>query len=147
MEQHYRNLENIYHNHNLNSFFQAQVHISREKAILTIPISEKLFHAANATHGAVYFKALDDAAFFAANSVEKEVFVLTSSFNIYLTRPITSGEMKAVGILCNKAGSQFIAEAILYDSEENEIARGIGVYIKSKIKLAKELGYKKLSES
>jgi uncharacterized protein (TIGR00369 family) len=142
MEQHYRKLENMYHNHNLNAFFQAKVHISHEKAVLTIPISEKLFHAANATHGAVYFKALDDAAFFAANSVENEVFVLTSSFNIYLTGPITSGEMKAIGKLCSKTGSQFIAEAILYDTNGQEIARGSGVYIRSKIKLTEEMGYK-----
>ncbi|MHA2168847.1 MAG: PaaI family thioesterase [Candidatus Kariarchaeaceae archaeon] len=141
MEQHYRKLENMYHNHNLNAFFQAQVRISHENAVLTIPISEKLFHAANATHGAVYFKALDDAAFFAANSVEMEVFVLTSSFTIYLTKAIITGEMKAVGKLCNKTGSQLIAEAILYDSQDNEIARGSGVYIRSKIKLTEEMGY------
>ena len=49
---------------------------------IDLTISDKYFHALNAIHGTVYFKLLYDAAFFAANSVVKDVFVLTSSFNL-----------------------------------------------------------------
>src|SRR5205085_7842937 len=34
--------------------------ISEEKAELTLKVEEKFFHAANAIHGSVYFKMLDD---------------------------------------------------------------------------------------
>ncbi len=45
----------------------------------------------------VYFKALDDAAFFAANSVVEDVFVLTTNFNIQLLRTVTEGTLIATG--------------------------------------------------
>ena len=37
-----------------------------------------MFHAAGAGHGTIYFKMLDDAAFYAANSMVEEQFVLTT---------------------------------------------------------------------
>ncbi|MHA2248942.1 MAG: hotdog domain-containing protein [Candidatus Kariarchaeaceae archaeon] len=141
-EDHFRNLEKMYHNHRLNSVFNAKLSISRKIAIVEIPVGDHLFHAANAVHGSVYFKALDDAAFFAANSIVKDVFVLTTSFNIYLTRPISNGYMKAVGKLVNYNNTQYIAEAILYNSENKEIGRGSGLYVKSKMQLTEELGYR-----
>ena len=36
-----------------------------------MPIKKDYFHALEAIHGSVYFKILDDAAFFAAQSVVK----------------------------------------------------------------------------
>jgi acyl-coenzyme A thioesterase PaaI-like protein len=53
----------------------------------------------------LYFKLLDDAAFFAVNSVVRDVFVLTVSFNIYLTRPVSAGELKASGRAAHGASS------------------------------------------
>ena len=115
--------------------------VADRSAVITIPIGPKFFHAAGATHGSVYFKALDDAAFFAANSIVDDVFVLTTSFNIYLTQPITDGIMRAEGKLSYVNKSQLIGEAVLFDSNDEEIARGSGMYIKSKIKLTPEIGY------
>ena len=136
MEQHYTKLENLYHNHNLNAVFQARVKISDEKAVLTIPISDKLFHAANATHGAVYFKVLDDAAFFSANSVVPDKWVLTANFSLYLIRPITSGEIRAVGKVVNIGRTQIIAESVAYNSEGKKIASGSGTFVISELKLS-----------
>ncbi len=138
---HFTKLERMYENHPLNKFFKARIDVNEKKSLVTLPISEKLFHAANAVHGSVYFKALDDAAFFAANSIVGDVFLLTTSFNIYLTRPISSGEMRAVGTLVNFNNTQLIAEAVLYDSDNREIARGSGVYVKSRLKLTNAMGY------
>ncbi len=50
-------------------------------------VGPHLHHAGGAVHGANYFKAMDDAAFFAANSLVDDVFVLTVSFNVYFLRP------------------------------------------------------------
>ena len=139
--EHYRKLENMYHNHPLNEFYEAKMTISDRSAVITIPIDPKLFHAAGATHGSVYFKALDDAAYFAVNSIVDDVLVLTTSFNIYLTRPIMEGRMRAEGKLSYVNKSQLIGEAVLFDSNDEEIARGSGMYIKSKIKLTPDIGY------
>jgi acyl-coenzyme A thioesterase PaaI-like protein len=84
---------------------------------------------------------LDDAAFFAANSLERDVFVLTTSFTTYLTRPVSSGRLRSVGRVVNRNKSQFIAESVLHDSEGNEIGRGSGVFVRSKIPLGKTRGY------
>ena len=87
------------------------------------------------------FKMLDDAAFFAANSLETEFFVLTTSFTTYLTRPVVEGKLKAVGKVVNQNKSQFIAESIVYDSKGREVGRGNGIFVRSKQLLIDAKGY------
>jgi acyl-coenzyme A thioesterase PaaI-like protein len=84
---------------------------------------------------------LDDAAFFAVNSLENEFFVLTTSFTTYITRPVSRGTITAIGKVVNANRSQWIAEAVLYDDEHREIGRGNGVFMRSKIALAETPGY------
>lgn len=141
-ELHYRKLENLYHTAKCNEYYQPTIKISQGSAQLIISVGERFFHAANAVHGSVYFKMLDDTAFFAANSLAEKVLVLTANFNLYLLKPITHGEMKAKGKVVNNLGSSFIAESILFNSEGEEVARGTGTFVKSKIKLTEEIGYK-----
>ena len=54
----------------------ARVSIKKGEAHITLPVRKELYHAAGAMHGALYFLALDNAAFFAANSLVEDVFVL-----------------------------------------------------------------------
>ena len=140
-KQHYKKLENMYLASPLNDFYGETISISNSYAEVEIEVKEAFFHAAQAVHGSVYFKLLDDSAFFAANSLEKEFFVLTSSFNTYLTRPITSGKMKAIGKVVNINRTQFIAESVVCNSDGKEIARGSGVFVRSKIPLMSVEGY------
>ena len=119
--------------------------VTEGKAEISIDIEPKMFHAAGATHGSVYFKMLDDAAFFAANSLEPEFFVLTTSFTTYITRPINGGKMIARGNVVNKNRSQWIVESIVYDSENREIGRGNGIFVRSKNLLSEVPGYKNYS--
>ena len=84
---------------------------------------------------------LDDAAFFAANSLEGDVFVLTTSFTTHLTRPVSSGTLRSVGRVVSRNKSQFIAEAVLHDSEGNQIGRGSGVFMRSKLPPSGTRGY------
>jgi len=139
---HFIALENMYKSAPINKFYEPRINVGEGYSEIEIDLMEKYYHAAGAVHGSVYFKMLDDAAFFAANSMEREVFVLTTSFNIYLTRPVASGIMKACGKVVNTTKSQFIAESIAYNSENTEIARGSGVFMRGKIKLSEALGYK-----
>ena len=46
-----------------------------------------------AAHGTIYFKMLDDAAFYAANSLVTDRFLLTTAFNLHFTKPIRTGEV------------------------------------------------------
>lgn len=139
--EHYRRLESMYQAAPVNEFYKPTMTVSEGEAEITIDVTSKLFHAGQAVHGSVYFKMLDDAAFFAANSLEFEVFVLTTSFTTYLTRPISDGIMRAVGKVVNKNRTQFIAESVVYNAAGKEIARGNGIFVRSKNRLVDTLGY------
>lgn len=140
-EEHYRKLERMYASAPINEHYSPTAHISDGRAEITIPVRPHLFHAAGAVHGAVYFKLLDDAAFFAANSLVDDVFVLTVSFNVYFTRPISEGEMKATGRVVHRSRRLLIAEAELADSTGREIGRGSGTFMRGNSALASVPGY------
>lgn len=140
-EEHYQRLESMYLAAPINAFYKPRIHVQEGVTEIEIDVAEKYFHAAGAVHGSVYFKMLDDAAFFASNSYKHEVFVLTTAFTTYLTRPVSSGVIKANGRVVNKTKSQFIAEAVLQDVDGIEIARGSGIFVRGKTKLCDALGY------
>ena len=146
-DRHFAGLQNLYLAAPINEFYRPSIEVSDSEATIEIEVTEDFFHAAGAVHGSVYFKMLDDAAFFAANSLEREVFVLTTSFTTYLTRPISSGRLRSVGRVVNQNKSQFIAEAVAHDSEGNEVGRGSGVFVRSKIPLSEALGYSRGAEA
>src|SRR5215472_4671885 len=140
-EDHYRRLERMYAAAPINRYFEPVLRIAEGQAELTIPVKPDFFHAANAVHGSVYFKALDDAAFFAVNSLIEDYFALTASFTTYLLRPISEGTMKATGKVVYAGARSFIAESVVVDGDGREIARGNGNFVISKIKLAADMGY------
>lgn len=140
-EEHYRKLERMYASAPVNKYYAPTMRVSEGRAEVTIPVRSEFFHAGGAVHGLVYFKALDDAAFFAVSSLVDDVFVLTASFNLYFTRPISEGEMKATGRVVYRSARLFIAESVLVDSDGREIARGSGTFMPSTIALSPEVGY------
>jgi len=141
-EEHFRKLERMYLSALVNQYYAPQIHISQGQAQVSISVRSDFFHAANAVHGAVYFKLLDDSAFFAANSLVEDVFVLTVSYNVYFTRPISEGVMKATGKVVQASRRLIIAESVVVDSDDHEIARGSGTFLRSTIRLAEDIGYK-----
>ena len=79
-------------------------------------------------YGSVYWKLLDDIAFFAANSIVENMLVLAASFIIYLTQPVSAEVLKAIGKLVHESkGSQLLAGSILFNNQDEEIVRGNGV--------------------
>lgn len=143
-ENHYRKLERMYLSAPVNNILYNGItlDIDDEEATLTLNIEPKFFHAANAIHGSVYFKMLDDAAFFAVQSLVKDVFVYTVSFNIQLLRPAASGMIKATGEVKFKSANLFIADAVLFNDKNKIIGRGSGNFMKSKIELSEDIGYR-----
>jgi uncharacterized protein (TIGR00369 family) len=142
-DAHYRRLEKMHHNANCNLhyFHGIQLTISEGKAEIILPMRPEFFHAAKAVHGFVYFKLLDEAAFFAANSLVEETFVLTTDFHLNLLRPITAGEMRAVGQVVHVSKSQMLAEAVLYNQEGKQLARGSGTFVRGTTPLNADIGY------
>jgi len=141
INKHYNCLESMYQAAPINKFYKPKMIVSKGEATIEIELSEKYHHAAGAVHGSVYFKMLDDAAYFAANSLEQKYFVLTTSFTTYMTRPVAAGKLKAIGKVVNKNSTQFIAESIVYDSNDKEIGRGNGLFVRSKMLLKDAAGY------
>lgn len=143
-ELHYRKLERMYLSAPVNNLLYKgiTIQISAEKAELTLMIEPKFFHAANAIHGSVYFKMLDDAAFFAVNSIVPDVFVYTVTFNTQLLRPASTGIIKSVGEMKFKSANLFIADSSLFDENGKMIGRGSGSFMRSKIVLDEKIGYK-----
>ena len=127
---------------NLQLYTGIGIYISHEKAELSLPVDPKYFHAASAIHGSVYFKMLDDAAFFAVNSIVQDVFVYTVSINTQLLRPVTGGMIRSVGELKFKSTNLFIADSVLYDANGKVAGRASGNFMRSKIALNEEIGYK-----
>jgi len=141
-KDHFRKLERMYYSAPINAFFKPTLKVEHGKTEISITVHPDFFHAASAVHGSVYFKALDDAAFFAVNSLVEDVFVLTANFNLYFFQPIQKGDLIAYGTVVYESKSSYMAEAVLYDPDGAQIARGSGSFIRSKIPLSEDIGYR-----
>ena len=141
-ETHHRALERLYQSAPINQKFASKLSIlERGRSRLTFTISEEDYHAAGAGHGTIYFKMLDDAAFYAANTLATDRFLLTTSFNLHFTKPVKAGEVVAEGRWVSGKRRVFVAEARLIDAEGDEIGRGTGTFMRSRIPLSSLPGY------
>ncbi|MEP1422851.1 MAG: PaaI family thioesterase [Erythrobacter sp.] len=141
-QQHYRALERLYTSAPVNSLFKSKLEIVSEGASrLTFTISKDVYHAAGAAHGTIYFKMLDDAAFYAANTLATDTFLLTTSFNLHFTKPVRDGEVVAEGKWVSGKRRVMVAESRLVDAEGEEIGRGTGTFMRSRIPLSSLPGY------
>ncbi|MDE1468120.1 PaaI family thioesterase [Aurantiacibacter sp. D1-12] len=139
---HFRALEQLYASAPINALFESRLEIAEPgRSRITFTASEKHFHAAGAAHGTLYFKMLDDAAFYAANSLVSDRFLLTTGFNLHFTKPIRGGTVIAEGRWVSGKRRVFIAEAHLMDEEGDEIGRGTGTFMRSHIALSGLPGY------
>jgi len=141
-EGHWRALERLYSSAPVNSKFASSLEVTGEgSARITFDITGDVFHAAGAAHGTVYFKMLDDAAFYAANTLVTDRFLLTTSFNLHFTKPVRDGTIVAEGRWVSGRRRVFVAESRLVDAEGDEIGRGTGTFMKSRIPLSGLPGY------
>lgn len=139
--EHYRKLEALYRSAPINAFYEPAIEVSEGAARIEITARSAFWHAAHAVHGSVYFKALDDAAFFAANSLIDDAFVLTVSFHVHFLRPLTTGLMTATGRVLMSSRRLMVAEATLVDDDGRDIGRGSGTFARSRIALTSDVGY------
>lgn len=142
-ELHYRALERLYASAPVNALFASRLRIVEEgRSRIAFDVTRDVFHAAGAAHGTIYFKMLDDAAFYAANSLTTDRFLLTTSFNLHFTKPVREGKVVAEGQWVSGRKRVFVAEARLTDAEGEEIGRGTGTFMRSRIALSSLPGYR-----
>jgi uncharacterized protein (TIGR00369 family) len=139
---HFRALESLYRAAPVNGQFESALEIVEEGfARIRFEVRETMFHAAGAAHGTLYFKMMDDAAFYACNSLVTHRFLLTTAFNLLFTKPLRGGEAVAEGRWASGRRRVFVGEARLIDSSGEEAARGTGTFMRSQIPLSSLPGY------
>jgi uncharacterized protein (TIGR00369 family) len=139
---HFAALERLYAAAPINRTFESRLEIvAAGVARIHFLVDERVFHAAGAAHGTLYFKMLDDAAFYAANSLVNDRFLLTTAFNLLLTRPMRAGPAIAEGRWVNGERRVLVADARLVDASGEEVARGTGTFMRSRFALSSLPGY------
>lgn len=142
---HHRALESLYLSAPINRAFPSELEIVEDGfARIKFEVRTEHFHAAGALHGTAYFKMLDDAAFYAVNSLVTDRFVLTTAFNLLFTKPIKAGVIIAEGRWISGRKRVFVGDARLIDQHGEEAARGTGTFMRSRIVLSSLEGYTSL---
>ena len=141
-DEHFRKLERLYGAAACNEYYRPTIRVGEGTAEVSVAVRPEFFHAADAVHGSVYFKLLDDAAYFAVNSLVDDVLVLTAQFNLYLLRPVTEGELRATGRVVSASRRLFVAESELVDGRGRAVARGSGTFMRSDIPLTESVRYR-----
>src|SRR5687768_9589260 len=139
---HLRALESLYRHAPINGLFESEIEIVEQGfARIRFAVDERSFHAAGAAHGTLYFKMMDDAAFYACNSMVSDRFLLTTAFNLHFTRPLRAGPVIAEGRWASGKRRVFVGEARLIDSDGELAASGTGTFMRSHIPLSGLAGY------
>ncbi len=139
---HWRALEGLYASAPINQLFSSRLEVVGEgHARILFDIDPSVFHAGGAAHGTIYFKMLDDAAFYAANTLVTDRFLLTTSFNLLFSRPVRGGRVTAEGRWVSGRRRVLVAEARLIDEEGEEVGRGTGTFMRSHMALSSLPGY------
>lgn len=141
-DAHFRALERLYAAASINQLFPSRLSIpAAGRARIDFDVTPEHFHAAGAAHGTLYFKMLDDAAFYACNALVTDRFLLTTAFNLHFTAPVRAGPIYAEGHWVSGKRRVFVGESRLVDSDGEEIARGTGTFMRSHIPLSGLDGY------
>ena len=140
---HFRALEQLYRSAPVNDLFDSEIEIPEPGlARIRFEVGEAAYHAAGAAHGTLYFKMMDDAAFYACNSLVSDRFLLTTAFNLVFTRPLKQGPVIAEGRWISGRRRVFVGEARLLMADGDEAARGTGTFMRSHIALSSLEGYR-----
>ena len=140
---HFRALESLYRSAAINGLFDSAIEIAEAGvARIRFDVAPSSYHAAGAAHGTLYFKMMDDAAFYACNSMVSDRFLLTTAFNMVFTQPLRAGPVIAEGRWVSGKRRVFVGEARLLMPDGEEAARGTGTFMRSHIPLSSLDGYR-----
>ena len=85
VDSHFKALIKMYKEAPINSLYQPKMSIEEGRAVVSIQVTERFHHSARGLHGSIYFKMLDDAAFF-ADVTFFGTFFLVAFFCAFLIR-------------------------------------------------------------
>lgn len=143
LDAHLRALESLYASAPINALFDSRLSLPEAgRSEIYFTVAQNSHHAAAAAHGTLYFKMLDDAAFYAANALVSDRFLLTTGFNLHFTKAMKAGTARAEGRWISGRRRVFVAEARIVDSTGEECARGTGTFLRSHIALSGLDGYR-----
>jgi uncharacterized protein (TIGR00369 family) len=143
MPSHFQHLERMYlaapiHRHTITG---VSIDIREAQCQITCPVGEKYHHAAGGMYGAIFFKMLDDAAYFAAASTEREFFLVTAHFELDFYRPFAHGLIKSVGKIDEITNDGIIASASLFNEQGKILASGSGRFVRARTRLCDVAAY------
>lgn len=139
--EHFQGLQRLYQAAPINRFYQPQMVVSSGTARIEITAHAAMHHTGGFTHGSVYFKMLDDAAYFAAQTIEEEFFLVTADFRIDLVRPFAQGVIFSQGKVQHAGRKDILASANLYSENGKLLATGTGRFSRSNWLLVNQVGY------
>jgi uncharacterized protein (TIGR00369 family) len=140
---HFRALESLYRSAPVNRLFQSELELVEPgRSRIRFKVDAATFHAAGAAHGTLYFKMMDDAAFYACNSLASDRFLLTTAFNLVFTRPLREGEAVAEGRWISGRRRVMVGESRILLADGEEVGRGTGTFMRSHIALSSLEGYR-----
>ena len=140
MKNHYRKLEEMYLKANINSsvFDSSTILIKEGEAKISLNVSEKYFHALGAIRVCLF--QLQMMQHFSVSSIVKDYFILTTSFQINILRPVKRGKIHAIGKVKFTSKKLFTAQSSLFNEHGVEVAE-TGNFVLSKSELTKNIGY------
>jgi acyl-coenzyme A thioesterase PaaI-like protein len=140
---HCTKLESMYLAAPCNEYYDPGISVADGAAEVVISVQEKFLDAAGFVHSSVCHRAMSDAALFAVSSVVPKALMLTTGFDVRLTRSVAEGEGKVVARarVIGMSEDQCLAEAVLVNGNGEELGRGGGTFVKSDITLSAEMGY------
>jgi uncharacterized protein (TIGR00369 family) len=134
-DAHLRRLERVYHAANTNRLIPAKLTLGAGCAELEMHVGEPHQQAVGGIHGMLYFKAVDEAGFYAANSLVDDVFLTTASANLNLLGPMTEGTMRARADVVHRTRSSLLVEVVVRDGAGAQIARASCTFVRGKVPL------------
>ncbi|MFC1639891.1 PaaI family thioesterase [Gemmatimonadota bacterium] len=112
------------------------IRISEGEADIVLPLRDEDTNSTGGMLDAVCFSLMNDAAVSAVCSLIDSCTALTAEFSITLTHAVASGELMARGRYVGRAGSNYLADAILTDTEGTELGRGEGVFFEGPTRIS-----------
>jgi uncharacterized protein (TIGR00369 family) len=140
--EHWRRREHMFHGAAINQGSEAILAVDDGYASVRLTLTPQMHHAGGAAHGAVIFKLLDDAAYFAAASQIREVFLVTVSFTTTFLRPASEGVVIATGRVLHRSRNLCVAESSVHDPRGRLVATGSGTFQRSSTALNERVGYR-----
>lgn len=141
--EHFERLVRLFKSAPINQsiFKNSRVELSEGVATYHLKVEEEFLHGGNAMHGAIYFKLLDDSAYFAAASLVTDYFLLTKSYQVQFIRPVHLEQVTAKGKVEEIGDHEIIATSEIFNEQGKLVAKGEGVFVRSKKGLSDLEGY------